>query len=752
MMGVVLISAINAKTIEVKFNKVVEDTSKATVELLRGTFKQNATVKWAEDAKSVQLVGAGNFQAGDYTVNVKGLTEEALTAEVKIEAVKVALIEILSEEAVLSENPNGFIPASSPITATVGYTVKDQYGTDITKTTTLTTNGNDVVADKGTVTISKLDGKKIGDLVPVVLIHADSATTVSKTLKLSAAATVSDVQVEGIYNTKGKEVELEDNTKAADVFLVLNLKDQYGQEIKPAGLGDTVPSVIVTNTNPLVTKISNAISVKSIDSKNRFVVTFEKVDENNEFKAGSAELLFIKTMDGKTFKHTVNVAETQTTDAVTVGKPEYAIAGENVLVPITVLDKEGNVITDKKLLTHPTKGIKVNTDNPAVSSKITVKDGQVYYNLGNEGAADEYKTVTVQTSTFKIGTVTYKVTAAAKPVAVRGFKNPLVITENKSVTLADVNVEDQYGRTMDTLADNYKVRVRTETNPIVKINPDKSTIEKIGPTGTATVVLYLEDSTINSEKNPLQEVKNSAVEQQVRVTDGKEYKSYEVKDLGLLQADKDGGNKLVVSGVLADGGKVELKGNEFVATTDLAGVTVTNGVLSKVTDADDAGIWLVDGKKVTERDVKVTFTINNDGKQVEHTYKLSNKAPVTQEFIFTTSTHIGTDADEIKAAKERKTAFELPGVVDLNKLGNVLVTDQYGNKEIKALKVAEGESAVGVLTIVPADASKVVISGNATNAATVKLAEGVEEAEVTARVKIGNATKEIKVKLTPVTP
>src|SRR5690606_30188099 len=126
--------------------------SKASIEVLRGAFKQTVTVKWAEDNKSVQLISANNFQPGDYTVNVSGLSEKVLTGSVKFEAQKVASIEILSDIAVVSKNPETGVFTSDD-TATVGYVVKDQYGTDITDTTNLTTNANTVTAANGTITL-----------------------------------------------------------------------------------------------------------------------------------------------------------------------------------------------------------------------------------------------------------------------------------------------------------------------------------------------------------------------------------------------------------------------------------------------------------------------------------------------------------------------------------------------------------------------------------------------------------------------
>ncbi len=298
------VKAVNAKTIEVKFNKAVEDTSKATIELLRGTFKQNVTLTWAADKKSVQLVGATNFQAADYTVNISGLTEKVLTSDVKIEAQKVTSIEILDEVAVVDTaiQSNGTFAAGT--TATVGYVVKDQYGTDITKTTSLKTNdtaNTTVVADaaKGVVKLSGavVEGKKIGDLVPVVLFDTATGTSVSKTVKLSAESTVSSIEVAGVYNAKGEEVVLNDNSKASEAFIVLNLKDQYGKEITDAAKAS---GLVITNTNTTNLTIDNKVTKVKIGEKDKLVVALSSI-----LKAGDTDVLLISTTNGTNLQNTL---------------------------------------------------------------------------------------------------------------------------------------------------------------------------------------------------------------------------------------------------------------------------------------------------------------------------------------------------------------------------------------------------------------------------------------------------------------
>ena len=728
--AIVSTKAIAANTIEVTFNKAV-DTEKAKVELLRGTFKQNATVKWADDNKSVQLVGAGNFLAGDYTVNVTGLGEEALTGSVKVEAQKVSSIQILSDVAVLSSNPNGTITDQ---TATVGYVVKDQYGTDITKTTDLTTNDstNVTIPTKGTVQLKGLSGKRIGDVVPVVLVHAQSGTTASATVKLSAASTVADISVDGVYNAKGEKVELTDNTKASDVFLVLNLKDQYGNAIEPANASSEAAGVIVTNTNPLVAKLVNdKVTTATINGKNKFVVKFTNLNDSSEFKGGSAELLFIQTMDGKTFKHTINVAETKATDAVSLGQPQFAIAGEDVKLPITVLDKEGNVITDKDLLAHATKGIKVNGD-PAVKSNFEVKDGQVYYNLGQpKVSANSYATATVTTSTNKVATVTYKVNEAAKPVAVRGLKNPLILkaTKSKAIDFAAVNVEDQYGRIMTKLPEGYGVAVENisaDSNQAVTVT-DNQIVVAGSKNGTATITIYLTDKD--------GKVANSAVQQQVRVTDGKEYSDYQLAEIGKVKVGAP--KEFTVNGILGSG-KVALDPSEY--TAEVIGAVTATATDGKIT------VTKLDSKdEVTEKELTLKVTINATGKVIEQKFVASKADNTVQDFFFTTAI-AGSEYEKAEAITDvivKDGTFTIASPIDVDGKPttlNVATVDQYGNEAVATI-------ASPVVTIVPEKAADVTITGNGTTAAKAVLVSDVKETKLTVKVKIGNATKELKVTL-----
>ncbi|MGE8001544.1 S-layer homology domain-containing protein [Lysinibacillus sp. NPDC093190] len=722
------VKAINAKTIEVKFNKAVEDTSKAAVELLRGTFKQNVTLTWSEDKKSVQLVGATNFQAADYTVNVSGLTEKVLTSDVKIEAQKVTSIEILDEVAVVDKAVKTDGTFETGTTATVGYVVKDQYGTDITKSTSLKTNDNantTVVADsaKGVVKLSGavVEGKKIGDLVPVVLFDSATGTSVSKTVKLSAESTVSSIEVAGVYNAKGEEVALNDSSKASDAYIVLNLKDQYGKEITDAA---KATGLVITNTNTTNLTIADTVSKVKIGDKDKLVVALSSI-----LKAGDTDVLLISTTNGQSAKYTVKVAETATTNAISVSQPEIAVAEESTLIPLTVTDKEGNVITNKKVLADANKGIKVG-GTPVAESALEVKDGQVYYKTTFNTAGTQ--ALVFQTSTYKVATITIDVKAKAVPTVVRGLKNPLVISTSQApvtITAKDhLIIEDQYGREMKNSVAPVTVTL-VGTSDVVSVNANQVTALKNG-TATLNVALVTPNGTIDS-----------TVEVKVQVTDGTEYNGYEIAEIGKTKVATD--KNVTINGLL-NGGKVALEANEYTATVTGGKLATPQAVTAgKVNIADTAlntDTTAAANKIDTEFTLKVT--INATGQILEQKFVVSADAETTQDFFFTASE---TTAD-YKLAKAITEATLVSGstVADLKSTGdspavvNVATVDQYGNKEIQTI-------AADTVTIVPEKVTDVKITGNGTAAATATLNTGVTEAKVTLKVKVGNATKELKV-------
>ena len=734
------VSAINAKTIEVTFNKAVAeaDQAKAEFELLRGTFKQNTTVEWAEDGMSATLTVAGKLQDSKYTVNVSGLTEEVLTKTITVEAQKVASIEILDDIAVLS----GKIATGEAVntaTATVGYQVKDQYGEDITKTTTLKTNNegvNKITADKakGVVTLGTtvIAGKKVGDLVPVVLIHEETGVTTTKSVKLSDASAVDTLEIEKIYNKDSKE--LNEDSNGTEFFLVLNLKDQYGKEITNKALAE---KLIATSTNDKVVSIAKAngdlkVETKEIDKKDRLVLSFDK-----DVKAGTSKILLISSTNGATTEFEVVVAETTRTDAVDLGQPEIAVKGEKVLLPLTVQDKEGNVVTDVKVLRNSVKGIKI--DGTTAGDNLVIKDKKTFVELPIQTKVG-YETVVVTSSTNKVATVTFEVKETATATAIRGLKKPLVIRAG------DVNevpldktyfeIEDQYGRVMKTSDKAIKVQKTEEAEKVVAVADNSTTVTGLKNGKTKLVV-------------SLNGVADSEIEISVQVTDGKQFTSYEIEKFE-YKVKAGTATEFTVNGILGDNGKTELLEADYSAKViNAKGVEVGSisneeiTIAEKELDKKDPKAEDLEEKLAERVDTEFTLRVlvEATGKTIEERFVVSADARAIEEFIFTEAAIEVTPTDaDVKEAKEKeftKVIEVTDGTFDIADLKNVLVTDQYGKQEIKAATGA-------LLTIVPADATKVAISNNGKTNATATLASTADKAEITVKVKIGNATKEVK--------
>lgn len=730
------VKATNAKTVTVTFDKAVEDTTKANIELLRGAFKQNVTLAWADDKKSVQLVSANNLQAADYTVKVTGLGENTLTGSVTIQAQKVASIEILDEVAVVDATPTNSDGTFAPATkATVSYVVKDQYGTDITKTTDLATNdssGNTIKADKtkGVIELSgsAVSGKRLNDIVPVVLIDTKTGTSVSKTVKLSATATVSSIEVAGIYNAKGEKITLNDKSKAADAFIVLDLKDQYGKAITKAS---QATGLVITNTNPTNLTVASSVSDKKIGDKDQVVINISDIK-----KAGNTDLLMISTTNGQSAKYTVEVAETATTDAISVSQPEIAVKDEVTLVPITVTDKEGNVITDRKLLADPNKGIKVDGSSVAETA-FEVKDGQVYYKTTFTGVGN--KAMVFQTSNFKIATITVDVKAVAKATAVRGLKNPLVLSTQQGpvvITAEDhLVIEDQYGRAMKASLNPAVTVSLVGTSDVVSVGASNNTVTPL-KNGKATlkVALTTENGTIDS-----------AVEVPVQVTDGTEYSAYEIGTIGKTQVGK--AKPFTVNGILNDG-KVALKASEYTATLTGGTISGARSVTSPITvAAGDLNKNTATPAVAIDTEFTLKVTINATGKVLEQKFVVSPDASATEDFFFTAAA-TSTDLVDYNAAKAITEATLVSGstVAGLKSTGDtpavvtVATVDQYGNKAIKTI-------SADTVTIVPSKVADVTVTDNGTEDATVALKSGVTESLVTYKVTIDGVTKDIKVKV-----
>lgn len=352
------LGAINAKSLEVKFTSSVPADAK--FELKKGTVKVNTNkITWNADRTVAVIELAGKITKGEYTVNVTDAAEEVLSKTVTTEDEKVAKIEILSTEAPIFDAPaavensiTGLTDDSLVDDLQVGYRVLNQYGEDVTKTTTVTTSASNVVADAatGTVTIVGNFDTIINKLATFTLIHAASATTATATVTAVAESKISEVSIIGIYNKDGKELTETTNLSSNLFYVEIEAKDQYGNIINDATKVND--ELLVTESNPLVVDAASNASVITVDGKKKVVVALSGTPT-----VGSSIITLISKSTGKSASTTVTVGESTRSYNVDIQAPALAVANEEVYLPVVVTDKDGKEITDLNLLQSATRGI-----------------------------------------------------------------------------------------------------------------------------------------------------------------------------------------------------------------------------------------------------------------------------------------------------------------------------------------------------------------------------------------------------------
>ncbi|WP_053484394.1 S-layer homology domain-containing protein [Lysinibacillus sp. FJAT-14745] len=735
------VDAVNAKTLAVTFNKPVE-TEKAKFELKKDGFKSNfSSITWNADKTVATIELTSKITKGEFTVNVTGLSNEALTGSVKTEDEKVSTIEILGEVA----------PLTTGDTATIGYQIKNQYGEDITKlnASSLTISAAGAKADPnadGSITISKA-GLKEGDKVVLTVIHGATATTATQTVTVSAKTVASDVTIGALYNKDGKSLT-EDSALAKDKFyLPVTVKDQYGKEV--TDVKRLKDEVLVTNTNQAVATFG-AFEKQTIEGKDVIVLPVEKI-----VATGNTNVIVIAKATGKNGQATVKVAEGVRTDSVTLGAPTKVVtAGADILFPLSVLDKQGNAIKDTTVL-KGSKGISI------TGGTLVEKDGELYAKVAGADVKENTPvTVVVTSSTGKVATQTAIPKSTTEPKVITGLNSKVstaireIAGEKVEITAKDIVVEDQFGQVISTdellaklATTGYTIKAFTDndapfevTGEIKDATNNKITVAyKAGVTKTTANVTFklvkVADNTANEA---------SSYSKQFSVVKDSSFTSYKVEDIkpiyvaGQVIPEKYG-KDIVVKAVTANGGEVTLKsGSDYTVKSSV----LTNVADGNITTGDAANV--VFDKDAKTATAKVTITINATGEEIVKEVTFSNVAPKVEKVAVVendkAAQYIAGEAVNFVTTSSYNVAADF-NLDAFFKLADVVVTDQYG---VMATVAETG-----------ADKGKATFNGVTTAATTLTLAKvngevvfsknGTEEASAagkagdafTARVNIG---------------
>lgn len=637
-------SVVGTKKLELKFNKAV-DKEKVEIEVKYSntTLSSPREAAWAEDGKSVVLTYATNLPTADYTVTVKGVGEEDLTATFKVEDEKIEEIKFQSDKAPVSRKAAGDSQDFKEIT--VGYEVLNQYGENVAATTSLQTTSTKgtAVAANGVITIS-IGGAgffNINEQVSVTLLHTSGAFA-QATLTVSAEARVASASIVGVYHEDGKE--LVEGDKGAEYNLIVELKDQYGNALtnKDFAKADTV----VTSSNPYVANINNAVSYsnKVIDGSSKLVLTFA-----DALTPGTATITILTVASPARATYDVTVKAASVVDRLTLGQPASAPAGGTADIPFTAYDQFGNVIE------HPTNNgflsILLNGSSVGIGfTKDVVKNKtSLKAQLPTEPGIAQ---VVIVTKTNEIFRLNINVTAASKVASVGNVKDidrTLLLNNTATITPAKVVIHDQYGAEKAvTLAasDSAAVgtyRIALESSNTANVELSASTLYDNGTVvvtakrkGTATITAKLQEKVGNGNSD-WRDVAGSSYNYTQRVVEKGDFTSYEATVAGAIHAPEGGtpathGQKLEVKGVLGDGTKVAVPNSAANYTVVLPSYLVhdAEGNL-KATSAPNYG-------EKKELEVPATVLISGATAVIETvTLKLSNVDPEATTFELRTN-------------------------------------------------------------------------------------------------------------------
>jgi len=652
-------AATGAKKITVTFNGTV-DTAKAKITVLNGANQVNSkSVTFAEDKKSAVVEFANNLPVAEYTVKVEGVTEAALTATVKVEAEKIAEIKILSDKAALQRDNARY--------ATVGFKVLNQYGEDITASSSISGNAGKGTAAANNDGVITLDAGNnftytLGEKVVVSLVHVSGAFATA-TVEISAASHVASIDIVKLYQADGKELVAGSD---AIYYLALDLKDQYGASIKdltylPADLMVSVSSPSVASVKGYAAATNTATYyLKPVDGTN--AVVFELA---GPFTAGTSNVMLISKANGAKDSFEIAVKEAVMLDNLTLSAPASAPAGATIEIPFTAVDQFGAAVK------HPTNEMTISRSLSSGGAVNFVKDIVKDVTTLQVKLPDTTGAVilTIITAKNKPVQLTINVTSAKTATSISGIKDleTVLLNVNGSVTLGTGNVvvKDQYNNDYTPAYGNTdgKYQIKVESSDAGKVTVAGGATGVAGDTlaavakGNATITLTLQVKQSDNWVN----VPNSSYSFTVKVIDKSDIKSYTASVAGVVYKSTNSAyhKALTVKGTLEDGSTVTIPNAaaNFEVNFMSTNLKFDNGLISAAdftgfpTDKDDAeATILVVVKGASETDSQSVTVKISKATPVATTLSLHSNGVGVKQADGLASVAVGnvSDLDEIK--------------------------------------------------------------------------------------------------------
>jgi hypothetical protein len=482
----------NAKTLKVDLKSKLDSVEGLTFTVKRGTTTIVLTPKLSEDKLSVELSSATNLVAGDYTVVVTGgkFVEGTNSAAVTVAAQKVSKIEVLSTNAVLSATTND--------TVSVGYVVKDQYGTDITKDA-LAANinwsssvGTATDNNAGKVTIDKNAEIKKGDTIVVTAVNPSTGTTAVATLTVSDAAALQSLTFGAIKYPVNK-TRVEANVAIAADLEVTGL-DQYGNAVDTAATLNAATTII--DSDAFATATFVVVDGKSYLRLNTVGVTSAK----------PVIVTVVIKATGQTVNYTFDVVKASEAAEVVVTAPTTTVANGDtagaLAATLSVKDQFGTDLTVNDIA-GATSAYTITSSNslviPSGSLEIATSGtnkGKLVNSGAFVGAGQTTITVTVN-ATGKSSSFLLDVKAAREAATIELPTTLVGHLVQGATTSTKLSFKDQYAAAYDATGNIADRAVKVSVS---KVSGDDAglSVTVAGQTTTGDVVTVTNESAVDA--------------------------------------------------------------------------------------------------------------------------------------------------------------------------------------------------------------------------------------------------------------
>ena len=453
------------------------DTDDVTVAVSKNNNAVDATVTWNEEKTIATITTTAKMTVGTYTVKATSKTDASKVTEksVEIENQYVASIQILNDVALTgSKMVSG--SAVDAMQAYVYYKVLDQYGEDLTASTSIQWSTSCRITEtqrsEGKLTLERTDDKAFtyGEQIYVTGVYTKTGISVNSTLTIGAAQALHGIEMAGFVkkNTSKLLDSLPSGFKTGEYYLVYDAVDQNGNALKADEKYSQDQITFISDNVLVIREIKGGATTVVIDGHEYNAILVEPGDYVN--RGGEVNITAIATKTANKSQKNYVVGMNQILTSFTMSSPSEIIAdGESIEIPFQALDQDGEKITNFVTLADNLNKL-----------NFSVSDGQVILAEQNDGTAklvyydkavgwDESVTTdgidrTVSITSVVVGggsdNLLLSISDKARPDAISAVDMDSALMEGATVTIDNTKFTflDQYGRTINSL--NYGISGR----------------------------------------------------------------------------------------------------------------------------------------------------------------------------------------------------------------------------------------------------------------------------------------------------